>query len=80
MEIMNIKPTVHYLTFHQDVSWDLVILVILSPTKVFPNKRRGKNRYTYIKYFKKYSVEVHVEIDVNRYVWVINAFKNAREK
>jgi len=76
MEILDIKPTVHYLAFHQDVTWDLITLAILSPTKVFPNKRRGKNRYTYLKCFKKYAVEVHVEVDLNKNVWIINAFKN----
>ena len=66
MEILDIKPTVHYLAFHQDVAWDLITLAILSPTKVFPNKRRGKNRYTYLK----------CEVDLNKNVWIINAFKN----
>ena len=73
---INVRPTKHYVLFHSDVEWDLVILTILSPTKVLKNYRHGKNRYTYMKKFKKYIIEIHTKNDdVNEIVWVINAFK-----
>ena len=76
---ISIKPTKHYILHHSDVEWDLVIATILSPTKTRPNKREGKNRFTYIKRFKKYVIEVHVERDfVEDTIWVINAFKIRR--
>ena len=76
---IGIKPTKHYQLYHSDVEWDLVVMAILSPTKTHPNKRLGKDRFTYIKRFKKFVVEVHTKIDeVNEKVWVINAFKNRR--
>ncbi|HLC56296.1 MAG TPA: hypothetical protein VJJ23_03615 [Candidatus Nanoarchaeia archaeon] len=76
---INIKPTNHYLLEHSDVGWDLVIMTILSPTKTHPNKRLGKDRFTYIKKFKKYIIEIHTKNDnINNVIWVINAFRNWR--
>jgi len=75
----SIKPTRHYQRFHADVSWDIVIEAILTPTKTHPNKRRGKDRFTYIKIYKKYLVEIHTKNDgVNNIIWVINAFQTRR--
>jgi len=72
----SIRPTPHYLNFHSDVDWDLVVLSILSPTKTLPDKRFGKNRFTYIrKCGKGYIIKVHVEKDSDNTFWVINAFK-----
>jgi hypothetical protein len=71
----SILPTKHYLLNHSDVKWDLVVLTILSPTKIRPNLRYGKDRFTYIKRFSKFVVELHVKRDdVDCLVWVINAF------
>ena len=76
---ISIRPTEHYLKYHSDVEWDLVILTILSPNKTKQNKRHGKNRFTYIKIFKNYIVELHVEKDnVENQIWIINAFKVKR--
>lgn len=76
---ISIKPTRHYETCHNDVEWDLIITAILSPNKVKPNKRHGKNRFTYIKRFKQFIVEIHVEKDpIEEIIWVINAFKIRR--
>jgi len=76
---ISIKPTDHYDLYHSDVGWHLVIKTILSPSKVHPNKRHGKQRYTYIKRFKKYVIEVHTEKDpIEDIIWVINAFKIGR--
>ena len=76
---INIRPTEHYFLYHSDVSWDLVIKTILSPTKSRLNKRRGKDRFTYIKYFKDHVIEIHVKKDeINNIIWVINAFKMER--
>ena len=76
---LSIRPTKHYLLYHTDISWDLVIKTILSPTKSRLNKRKGKDRFTYIKYFKDYIVEVHVKKDqIEGIVWVINAFRIRR--
>ena len=76
---INIRPTNHYLVYHADVGWDLVVRAILSPTKWRINKRKGKDRMTYIRYSKEYVVEVHVKKDnVNNTIWVINAFKMER--
>ncbi len=76
---ISIKPTDHYLLYHADVSWDLVIKTILSPTKTRINKRKGKDRYTYIKYFKEFTIELHVKKDlIEDIIWVINAFKMER--
>lgn len=76
---ISIRPTKHYLLEHSDVSWDLVIKAILSPSKSRLNKRKGKDRFTYIKYFKGFVIEVHVKQDqVENTIWVINAFKMGR--
>lgn len=73
---ISIIPTNHYLEYHSDVDWCLVILTILSPDKTHPNKRHGKNRFTYIKRFRKYIIEVHIEKDnVESKIYVINAFQ-----
>ena len=71
-----IRPTKHYLKKHSDVPWDLVVLTILSPTRALKNKRAGKDRFTHIRKFKDYIIKVHVKIDHNQNVWVINAFKS----
>lgn len=76
---ISIRPTQHYFMYHADVDWELVITTILSPTKTHPNIRHGKNRWTYIKAFKNYVVEIHAEKDpVDEIIWVINAFKVQR--
>lgn len=76
---ISIRPTQHYLLYHADVDWELVITTILSPNKTHPNARHGKNRWTYIKLFKNYVVEIHAEKDpVDEIIWVINAFKVQR--
>ena len=76
---ISIRPTKHYLLKHADVSWDLVINTILSPSKSKLNKRKGKDRFTYIKYFKDFVIEVHVKKDqVENTILVINAFKMGR--
>lgn len=76
---ISIRPTTHYLQNHADVDWDLVIMAILSPTKTHPNKRLGKDRFTYIKKFKEYVIEVHTKNDeIEQKIWVINAFKVER--
>ncbi|MBU2634413.1 MAG: hypothetical protein KJ674_04150 [Nanoarchaeota archaeon] len=78
---ISIRPTKHYFLYHADVSWDLVIKTILSPTKSKLNKRKGKDRFTYIRYFKDFVIEVHVKKDtIENIIWVINAFKMGREK
>ena len=71
----SIKPTPHYLRYHSDVEWDLVIRTVLSPSKV--RKERIEDRYTYVKKFKKFVVEVHAEVK-GQIVWIINAFKMRR--
>lgn len=74
-----IKPTKHYILEHSDVEWDLAIMTILSPTKTHLNKRLGKDRFTYIKKFKDFIVEVHTKNDeYENKIWVINAFKVRR--
>ncbi|MBI2576474.1 hypothetical protein HYV84_04620 [Candidatus Woesearchaeota archaeon] len=76
---ISIKPTGHYQAFHSDVEWELVISAILSPHKVRLNKRYGKDRFSYIKKFKKFVIEVHTKNDeLEGIVWVINAFKVVR--
>ena len=76
----SILPTDHYTQFHSDVSWDLVVRTIISPTKVHPNKRLGKDRFTYIKYFKEKVIEIHVKRDMlEDIIWVINAFRMERK-
>lgn len=76
---ISIKPTEHYWQYYSDVDWEQVIRTILSPTKVHPNKRHGKNRWTYIKAYKDYIIEIHAEKDqIDEIIWVINAFKVMR--
>ncbi len=76
---ITIRPTQHYLQYHTDVEWDIVVEAIVSPTKTQPNKRRGKDRFTYIKRMQKWIVEIHTKNDeVNSVIWVINAFKKKR--
>lgn len=76
---ISIRPTKHFLAHHADVEWDLVVLTILSPDKVNSNKRHGKNRFTYMKKFKEYLIEVHTEKEyTDDILWVINAFKTRR--
>jgi len=76
---ISIRPTKHYSLEHSDVNWDLVVTTILSPTKTHPNRRLGKDRFTYIKRFKKFVIEVHTKNDyVENKIWVINAFKVSR--
>ena len=76
---ISIRPTEHYLLYHSDVNWDLVIKTVLSPDKSRPNKRLGKNRFTYIKYFKDFIIEIHAKKDsIENLIWVINAFKARR--
>ena len=76
---ISIKPTEHYMLYKDDVSSDLVFKTILSPTKSRINKRKGKDRYTYIKFFKEYTIELHVKKEmVEDIIWVINAFKMER--
>lgn len=70
-----IMPTGHYQEFHCDVEWDLVIETLMCPTKSRPNRRRGDDRFTYIKRFRKFVIEVHVKKDADGNIWVINAFK-----
>lgn len=77
MKILKVRPTKHYLRYHIDVDWELVVRTVLSPDKI----RRGKlkNRYTYVKKFRKWVVEVHTEYSLEELtMWVINAFKMAR--
>lgn len=76
---ISIRPTKHFLIHHSDVEWDLVIQTILSPSKTKPSKRHGKNRFTYIKRFKKFVIEIHTERDdIEDIIWIINAFKIKR--
>ncbi|MAE13342.1 hypothetical protein CMO92_02145 [Candidatus Woesearchaeota archaeon] len=78
---INIRPTIHLLKHHNDLPWDLVVSTILSPTKTHPNKRKGKDRFTYIKYTKERIIEVHTKEDpVNQTIWAINAFQTKRTK
>ncbi len=74
MKIIKIRPTGHYLRYHADVDWELVIRTVLSPDKT--RKEKIETRYTYIKRFKKFAVEVHAEYSVEELtMWVINAFR-----
>ena len=76
---ISIRPTKHYVQEHADVEWDLVVTTILSPTKTHPNKRSGNDRFTYVKRFKKFVIEVHTKNDqFEENIWVINAFKTMR--
>ena len=71
----SIRPTGHYILEHSDVSWDLIVKTILSPVKI----HLGKDRFTYIKKFKKFVIEAHTKNDeMENEIWVINAFKIER--
>lgn len=73
----SIRPTVHYLKYHSDVDWELVVLTLLSPTKT--QKQRIANRYEVVRAFKKKVVTLHVERDDKQNaIWVINAFVRNR--
>lgn len=73
----SIKPTNHYLKYHSDVDWELVIKTILSPDKTRKEAKAG--RYTYVKRFTKFVVEVHCEFDeTEMIIWIINAFSMER--
>ncbi|MFH1181326.1 MAG: hypothetical protein V1702_00030 [Candidatus Woesearchaeota archaeon] len=75
----NIRPTTHYLIYHSDVEWDIVIATRLTPTKSHPNRRLGKDRFTHTKVFKEFIIEIHTKEDeINDIIWVINAFKMVR--
>ena len=77
MQIIKVRPTEHYLKYHSDVDWELVVRTVLSPDKI--RKEKIKNRYTYIKRFEKFAIEIHCEYSVEELtVWVINAFKMDR--
>lgn len=77
MRIIKVKPTGHYLKYHSDVDWELVVRTVLSPNKT--RQERIENRYTYVKRFEKFAVEVHCEYSVEELtMWVINAFKMER--
>lgn len=66
--------------YHSDVEWDLIILAVLSPTKILSDKRYGKENVTYIKNTKKFIIKVHAKIDnVNQVILIINAFKEENE-
>jgi hypothetical protein len=74
MKIIEIRPTRHYLRYHADVDWELVVRTVLSPDKT--RKERIANRYTYIKRFAKFAVEVHAEYSAEELtIYVISAFK-----
>ncbi|MFC1768937.1 hypothetical protein ACFLZX_04200 [Nanoarchaeota archaeon] len=74
---ISVRPTKHYLLCHSDIEGDLIVITILSPTKTLCDKRYGKNRFTYIKQFKKFIVKVHTKKDESEgKIWVINAFKD----
>jgi len=76
---VSIRSTNHYLIYHQDVEWCLVLITILSPTKTLKDARYGKDRLTYIKQFKKYFIKIHVKYDRNEQkIYVINAFKTRK--
>ena len=77
MQIIKVRPTEHYLKYHSDVDWELVVRTVLSPDKI--RKEKIKNRYTYIKRFERFAIEIHCEYSVEELtVWVINAFKMDR--
>jgi len=77
---LSIRPTVHYLDYHSDVKWDLVIHTIMSPTKVLVDRRYGKDRMTYIKKTKNCIIKVHTKNDeLEGIIWVINAFGGENE-
>ncbi|MFH0837257.1 MAG: hypothetical protein V1870_03960 [Candidatus Aenigmatarchaeota archaeon] len=75
--IYKIRPTQHYLENHSDVDWEFVVRTVLSPDKT--RLEKIQNRYTYVKRFKKYVIELHVEHnDKEMTIWIINAFKMER--
>ncbi|MEK6973465.1 MAG: hypothetical protein AABW72_05505 [archaeon] len=74
---VTIRPTQHYLAFHDNVPWDLVVVTILSPNKIRLNSQYGKNRFTFVKIFGDFATEVHIKKDEN-FIWVINAFRMRR--
>lgn len=77
MRIIKVRPTPHYLRYHSDVDWDLVVRAILSPDKT--RAERITNRYTYIKRFEKFAIEIHCEYSPEELTMsVINAFKMER--
>ncbi|MBI4174579.1 MAG: hypothetical protein HY517_02950 [Candidatus Aenigmarchaeota archaeon] len=74
MRIIKVRPTDHYIRNHSDVEWELVVRTVLSPNKV--RAERIQNRFTYVKRFKKFVVEIHAEYsDLELAIYVINAFK-----
>lgn len=78
MRIIKVRPTPHYMEFHSDVDWELVIRTALSPDKT--RKERIHNRYTYVKRFRKFVIEIHAEYDEKELtLWIINAFKMMRK-
>tara|TARA_Y100000310_G_scaffold273269_1_gene288653 strand:+ start:1874 stop:2113 length:240 start_codon:yes stop_codon:yes gene_type:complete len=76
--IDRVEPTLHYALNHANVEWELVLLTVLSPTKIKPNKRYGKDRLTFIRTMKNQIIEVHAKKDPMNTIWVINAFKNEK--
>jgi len=75
----SIFPTNHFIIHHSDVEWDLVLNTVLCASKSWCNRRYGKNRFTYVKKYKKFVIEVHAQKDeVNQLLWIINAFKMPR--
>ena len=76
---LSVRPTKHLLEHHSEIKWELIIKTILSPDKTRLNKRKGKDRFTYVKYFKEFVIEVHTKNDmIENVIWVINAFKMRR--
>lgn len=79
MRIIKVWPTGHYIKYHSDVDWELVIRTVLSPNKV--RKERIPNRYTYVKRFRKFVIEIHAEYSEEELaIYVINAFKMMKSK
>ena len=79
MRILKLRPTDHYTKYHSDVDWELVARTVLSPNKV--RRERMQNRYTYMKRFRKFVVEVHAEYSEEELaIYVINAFKMPKGK
>jgi len=70
-----VRPTKHYLAHHADVPWEFVELAVMSPTRVHHNPRYGKDRYTFLRRTGKGTIEIHVKIETDGTVWVINAFR-----
>jgi len=73
-----VRPTRHYIENHSDVDWDAVLLTVLSPTWTHQNPRYGKDRHTFLRTTRNSTIEVHVKIDNEGNVWVINAFRGER--